>query len=69
MKRRSFFKSIAAVVAAVALAPEIAFNVSMKERFIDFGISEFWTQPAWWTQYYSDTYRKWLEFTLDSRLK
>lgn len=26
MKRRSFFKSFAAVIAAVALAPELAFN-------------------------------------------
>lgn len=68
MKRRSFFKSIAAVVAAVALAPEIAFNVRIKEKFDNWKqIPGFWTQSSRAYYCYSDTYKKFIALALQDQ--
>lgn len=36
--RRSFFRRFAGVIAAVALAPEIAFNISLKQSWENIAI-------------------------------
>lgn len=63
VKRRSFFSRCAALVAAVALAPEIAF--SRKLDLPDAAkLAPFWTESTILSRCYSDAYLRFLEITI-----
>lgn len=65
--RRSFFRRVAAVVAAVALAPEIAFGRRLEAHWPDGGYPPFWIQsPPWWDYCESDVYKEYKRIILES---
>lgn len=60
MKRRSFFKGLAAVVAAVALAPEIAFNAPLHHNW---KLTPFWLEESRISFCHTELYKRWLAHT------
>ncbi len=67
--RRSFFRRAAAIVAAVALAPEIAFNVRLRvtEHALE-GIGPYWLQTSLLHRYVSDAYAELRQKLIDEAL-
>lgn len=55
MKRRSFFRNLAAIIAAVAIAPEIAFRTKLELPKAE-AISSFWFQTDRYSNCVSDAY-------------
>lgn len=67
MKRRSFFKSLATLVATVALAPELAFNRPLKPELPnEWAAVPFWHQETRLSYCYTDLYKRYLQETLAS---
>ncbi len=58
--RRSFFKRVVAVVAVVAMAPEIAFNRRLQLVGAPLEqLTPFWTQTSRWARAQSQAYLDW----------
>lgn len=66
--KRSFFKRLAAVVAAVALAPEIAFAQKFTFKTPDIESIGYWVETSKWEFYESESYRQWRKLVLEKAL-
>lgn len=65
--RRSFFRRIGAIVAAVALAPEIAFRVKLPKvspEPVNWKDVPFWYQETRTSFCYSDEYKRFMELAM-----
>lgn len=66
--RRSFFKRAVAIVAIVALAPEIAFRAKLSlPKTQDFENIPYWMETSRIQHVYDDKYLKWRELIMAGR--
>jgi len=63
--RRSFFSRLGAMVAVVALAPQIAFARKLEAPRLD-QAAPFWYQTTRWSRCVSDSYRETLQRLLNT---